>query len=361
MGDLVAGHLDDMARRQIADRRNGFYGRRLLTELGEIELCVPRTRSFSARAVLRAYARRAPHIDRMVLACFVLGLSTRKVATALLPILGRRISPATVSRIARTLDAAVAAFHRRPLKDAYTVLMLDGVVLARKTGAGALKRPVLVALGIRPDGRKEIVDYRLATAESAAQWEMFLTDLYRRGLRGRALETICVDGGSGLLAALPIVYPGIAVQRCWAHKIRNVLDKVRQTRPRPRQGRPARHHERRQPAQGAQRRPTLREHLGEHLPKGRRLPAKRPRRPAHMLAIQDPRRAQTGQNHQRNRTTLPRSPAQNKAHGYLPGPNLDGPHPLRRLHSRKPKPGSPYPLLPDTQLLTLPGARLRRR
>ena len=163
----------------------------------------------------------------MVLACFVLGLSTRKVATALLPILGRRISPATVSRIARTLDAAVAAFHRRPLKDAYTVLMLDGVVLARKTGAGALKRPVLVALGIRPDGRKEIVDYRLATAESAAQWEMFLTDLYRRGLRGRALETICVDGGSGLLAALPIVYPGIAVQRCWAHKIRNVLDKVR--------------------------------------------------------------------------------------------------------------------------------------
>ena len=176
-----------------------------MTELGEIELCVPRTRRFSARSVLSAYARRAPQIDRLVLACFVLGLSTRKVATALLPILGRRISPATVSRIARSLDAAVAAFHRRPLKDVYRALMLDGVVLARKTGAGALRRPVLVALGIRPDGKKEIVDFRLANAESAAQWERFLTDLYRRGLRGRALETICVDGGSGLLAALPIV------------------------------------------------------------------------------------------------------------------------------------------------------------
>ena len=128
-----------------------------MTELGEIELSVPRTRSWSALAVVRASARRAAHIDRMILACFVLGLSTRKVAIALLPILGRRISAGTVSQVAKTLDAAVAAFHRRPLKDIYPVLMLDGVVLARKTGMGALRRPVLVALGLRPDGKKEII------------------------------------------------------------------------------------------------------------------------------------------------------------------------------------------------------------
>ncbi len=227
MGDRISSHLDTMARRGTADRRNGYYSRQLMSELGEIELCVPRTRTFSANVVLRAYARRAPHIDRLVLACFVLGLSTRKVAVALQTILGRSISPATVSRIAKTLDIAVAAFHRRPLKDAYPVLMLDGVVLARKTGAGALRRPVLVALGIHADGRKEIIDYRLATAESAVQWELFLTDLYRRGLRGDALEIICTDGGAGLIAALPVVYPGIPLQRCWAHKVRNVLNKVR--------------------------------------------------------------------------------------------------------------------------------------
>ena len=220
-------HLDEMGRLETADRRNGGYRRRLMTELGEIELCVPRTRRYSALAVVRAYARRAPHIDRMILACFVLGLSTRKVGVALAPILGRRISAGTVSRVARTLDAAVEAFHRRPLNDIYPVLMLDGVVLSRKTGAGAIKRPVLVALGLRPDGKKEIIDYRLAVAESAAQWEPFLTDLYRRGLEGKALEVICVDGGAGLLAALPMVYPAVPVQRCWAHKIRNVLDKVR--------------------------------------------------------------------------------------------------------------------------------------
>ncbi len=229
-GRMVAGidyHLAEMAARGEADRRNGSYSRWLMTELGEIELAVPRTRSFSALKVVRAYARRAPHIDRMLLACFMLGLSTRKVSIALLPIFGRRISAATVSQVAKTLDAAVAAFHRRPLRDIYPVLMLDGVVLSRKTGAGALKRPVLVALGLRPDGRREIIDFRLATAESAAQWELFLTDLFRRGLEGQRCEMICVDGGPGLLAALPVVYPGIPVQRCWAHKIRNVLDKVR--------------------------------------------------------------------------------------------------------------------------------------
>ena len=231
-GRMVAGidhHLEEMDRLGEADRRNGSYRRWLMTELGEIDLSVPRTRTWSALTVVRAYARRAAHIDRMILACFVLGLSTRKVAVALAPVLGRRISAGTVSRVAKTLDAAVRAFHRRPLKDIYPVLMLDGVVLSRKTGAGALKRPVLVALGLRPDGRKEIIDYRLAVAESAAQWELFLTDLYKRGLTGDRLEMICVDGGQGLLAALPTVYPGVPVQRCWAHKIRNVLDKVRKT------------------------------------------------------------------------------------------------------------------------------------
>ncbi len=231
MAGTVDRHLEEMERRGEADRRNGSYHRWLMTELGEIELSVPRTRRFSALTVVRAYARRAAHIDRMILACFVLGLSTRKVAIALLPILGRRISAGTVSQVAKSLDTAVAAFHRRPLKDIYSVLMLDGVVLARKTGAGAKRRPVLVALGLRRDknneGKKEIIDYRLASAESAAQWELFLSDLFRRGLEGRRLEVICVDGGPGLLAALPIVYPNVPVQRCWAHKIRNILDKVR--------------------------------------------------------------------------------------------------------------------------------------
>ncbi len=176
---------------------------------------------------MRAYARRSPEIDRTILAGFVLGLSTRKLGEVLLALLGRPISPSTVSRVAQSLDAAVAAFHARPLSGRYKALMLDGVVLARKTGAGALRRPVLVALGLRHDGKKEVIDFRLARGESAIEWERFLDDLYKRGLTGQGLELICVDGGKGLIAALPTVYDKIPVQRCWAHKIRNILNKVR--------------------------------------------------------------------------------------------------------------------------------------
>ena len=81
--------------------------------------------------------------------------------------------------------------------------MLDGVVLGRKTGAGALKRPAPVALGLCPDGKKEVIDFRLARSESAAEWECFLDRLHRRGPTGDSLEMICVDGGKGLLAAPP--------------------------------------------------------------------------------------------------------------------------------------------------------------
>src|SRR5204863_6430023 len=105
MGHAVDEHLDRMAALDEADRRNGFYPRHLLTELGDIELAVPRTRRFAPIAVLRAYARRPEQVDRMILSCFVLGLSTRKVGEALLPILGRPISPATVSQVAKQLDA----------------------------------------------------------------------------------------------------------------------------------------------------------------------------------------------------------------------------------------------------------------
>ncbi len=212
MAEAVDYWLDGLDGLATRDRRNGSYPRHLLSALGDIELSVPRTRRFCPTEVLKSYARRAPEIDRAILAGFVLGL---------------RVSASTVSRVAKTLDGAVAAFHARPLANRYKALMLDGVVLARKTGAGALKRPVLVALGIHADGKKEIIDFRLAASESAAAWERFLTDLHRRGLTGEGLEVICADGGQGLIAALPTVYPGIPLQRCWAHKIRNVLDKVR--------------------------------------------------------------------------------------------------------------------------------------
>ncbi len=227
MLNAVDAHLEQKRAEGLPDRRNGSYPRHLLTELGDLLLRIPRTRTFSARALLKRFARRAFSVERLVLLSFLFGLSTRKVGQALLPVLGERISHATVSQISKQLDQAVQAYHQRPLSDAYEVLLLDGIVMKRKTGIGVQKRSVLVALGIKPDGKKEVIDFQQVYGESQSAWEAFLNNLYRRGLEGQSLKLIIIDGGKGLKAALPLVYSDVPIQRCWAHKTRNVLNYVK--------------------------------------------------------------------------------------------------------------------------------------
>ena len=227
MGNSVDAHLEQKRAEGFPDRRNGSYPRHLLTELGDLGLRIPRTRTFSARVLLKRFARRTFCIERLILLSFLFGLSTRKVGQALLPILGEPVSHATVSQIGKQLDRAVQAYQQRPLSDTYEVLLLDGIVMKRKTGIGVQKRSVLVALGIKSDGKKEIIDFRQVHGESQLAWEALLHDLYRRGLEGHCLKLIITDGGKGLLAALPLVYGDVPIQRCWAHKTRNVLNYVK--------------------------------------------------------------------------------------------------------------------------------------
>jgi transposase-like protein len=123
----------------------------------------------------------------------------------------------------------VQIYHNRPLKDHYRYLFLDGVVLKSKGATKVQKKILLCAFGITVDGVEEMIDFYAAPSESQACWEVFLNDLYRRGLVGERCRLIVTDGGTGLHAALEIVYPKIPYQRCWAHKTRNVLDKVKKS------------------------------------------------------------------------------------------------------------------------------------
>lgn len=210
------------------DYRCGYYFRWLLTQVGELLLRVPRIRSggLSFRT-LAAYARRPWVVDQLILSCFVLGMSTRKVAKALGAFLGSTISASTISLIAQQLDAAVAAFHRRPLQICYRYLILDGVVLKHRGALAVRRRVLLCAYGITEGGLRDFIDFYLAPSESAAAWEAFLRDLYERGLTAQEVQLIVTDGGQGLHQALEVVWPRIPRQRCWAHKTRNVLDKVK--------------------------------------------------------------------------------------------------------------------------------------
>jgi len=104
------------------------------------------------------------------------------------------------------------------------------VVLSKKTGAGAIIKVVLVALGIWHNLRKEGIDFYITTSESEAEWDRFLTNLYKRGLKGAGAEVISVDGGRGLFLAFKTVYPDIFIQRCWAYKMRNIVNKIKKKR-----------------------------------------------------------------------------------------------------------------------------------
>ena len=209
------------------DYRNGFRIRHLLTEIGDLVVRMPRTRKRFVSRVLEAYRRRVRTVDQLILACFVLGMSTRKVSTALLSLLGERVSAATVSEVAKALDGEVRRYHERKIREEYRFLFFDGVVLKQKGAAKVQKRIILCAYGESWEGKREMIDFLLASSESQNAWEGFLRDLYERGLEGKVCEMITTDGGKGLLNALEVVYPRIERQHCWAHKTRNVLDKVK--------------------------------------------------------------------------------------------------------------------------------------
>ena len=113
-----------------------------------------------------------------------------------------------------------------PLQNRYKVLMLDSGAGEEDMCQGG-QTPGSGGLGAVAGCRKEIIDFRLARSEFAAEWQHFLDEPYRRGLTGGALDMICTDGWQGLLAALPIDFHRVPVQRCLAHTIRNILDKIR--------------------------------------------------------------------------------------------------------------------------------------
>lgn len=206
--------------------RNGFYERDLATQVGIVTaIRVPRARGAVAeRSVFSRYQRRQSKVNKLIQDVFLAGVSTRRVGETLEALVGERVSAQTVSRVARSLDREVARFHEAAIVDDLLYLLLDGVYLRVKGAASVQRKLVLCAYGIAVSGERRLLDFRLATAESEAQWEAFLSDLRERGLLGKHLRLVVTDGCKGLHAALETVYPYVPRQHCWVHKLRNVAN-----------------------------------------------------------------------------------------------------------------------------------------
>jgi transposase-like protein len=208
--------------------RNGYYERDFVTRFGTIRLRIARTREKSFLPVgLKRFQRRAEEVSLLIREAFLRGISTRQVGRVVATITGETVSAQTVSKLTRDLDEAVRQFHQARLSDDYVYLFLDGVSLRVRRPTGRKRVQMLVAYGIRQDGSRHLLAFLRSQGEGQADWEALLEDLYRRGLEGRALQLILTDGCAGLAAAIRTVYPRVRHQRCWVHKMRNILEKAR--------------------------------------------------------------------------------------------------------------------------------------
>ncbi len=224
--ELVASRYERTPWR--TDLRNGAYHRTLVTELGAItDLRVPRRRLVPYRpSFLGRAARRTRCVDRVLRQAFLRGLSTRETAALAETLTGVPLSAASISRLARRLDDQVAAFHRRPIRFPARYLLVDGLWVSVRTSARAKRRVVLACYAISEDGHRELLDYRQAASESSAEWSRLLRSLVERGLDPDAIALVTADGAAGIAAAVAEAFPAAELQRCWTHRIRNLLDAI---------------------------------------------------------------------------------------------------------------------------------------
>ena len=214
--------------------RHGTRERTLTTTLGPATFEMPRARVAAADGVrtewrsetIRRYERRTARLDEAILGVYLCGANTRRIRGALAPLLrGGPLSKDAVSRLVGRLAQDFAAWSERDLAgEAVRYLIQDGWYPKVRIGKRRVVVPVLVTLGVREDGERIILDMRMAGEESGASWSEVLGSLVRRKMSTPVLAII--DGNPGLHAALQQQWPSIAVQRCTAHKLRNLTAKA---------------------------------------------------------------------------------------------------------------------------------------
>ncbi|MFQ5946829.1 MAG: IS256 family transposase [Anaerolineae bacterium] len=227
----VAKHERGAGRR---GHRNGVRERTLTCQAGTTTVAVPRGRIFRddrgseeyRSRFVPYYQRRTRAVDEALLGAYVCGTSTRKVKHALAPLWKKGpLSKSTVSRLTPRLKARWEAFQERDLSErTWVYLYLDAIALRVRLAKKVVSVPVLVALGIDAEGRKELLALALRASESGDAWGEFCDDLRERGVRDAVL--VIVDGSKGLCTAVATAWSAADLQRCTVHKERNLLNRA---------------------------------------------------------------------------------------------------------------------------------------
>jgi len=223
----LAEHLGyeayDPAGRGTGNSRNGSYPKTLKTEIGELELRVPRDRNGTFEpATVPKHVRRLDGLSANVISLYAKGMSMADIENHLFEIYGTNISRETISNITDGILRDMQAWQNRPLDPVYPVLVIDAIVIKVRDSQVA-NRPVYVVIGVNLDGQRDVLGMWLGPSggEGAKQWMTMLTDLRNRGIVDALI--VCCDGLKGLPDAIRVTWPEATVQTCVVHMVRNSL------------------------------------------------------------------------------------------------------------------------------------------
>lgn len=207
------------------DSRNGVYVRKIDTQFGCIDVKVPRDRNGNFHQhTLPVNSRHSDILESMIIKMYSKGITTREIADLLEKMYGICYTPAQISIISKDMIPKVQAYHKRKLSNKFFCVYLDATYVPLKRDTYQ-REAVYIALGIKPDGYKEVLDYCIEPTENVVTWTHLLQGLKNRGLK--QVELFLSDGVVGMKDALCQTFPKAHFQRCLVHVMRNICAKVR--------------------------------------------------------------------------------------------------------------------------------------
>ncbi|MCB2357392.1 IS256 family transposase [Clostridium estertheticum] len=209
----------DISEKQTLNSRNGYSKKTVKSELGSVELNIPRDRNgeFEPK-ILPKYQRNITGIEDKVMALYAAGMTTRDISEQVKNLYDVEISADMVSNITNRIMPVVTEWQNRPLDKTYSFIFMDALHYKVRDDKHIIIKAAYVVLGVNMDGEKEVLGIWIGANESSKFWLSVLNDLRNRGVQN--VLVFCVDGLSGFKEAIGAVYPFAKIQRCIIHQLR---------------------------------------------------------------------------------------------------------------------------------------------
>ena len=221
LGAELDDHLDSEAQEGKANRRNGTSQKTVLTGTSRLTLDIPRDREgrFDPKLIAK-YQRRFPDFDTKIISMYARGMTVREIRGHLEELYGVDVSPDLISTVTDAVLETVTEWQGRPLDACYPLVFFDAIRVKIRDEGFVRNKAVYIALGILPDGTKEILGIWIEQTEGAKFWLRVMNELKNRGVADILIAV--VDGLKGFPEAINAVFPETIVQTCIVHLIRGL-------------------------------------------------------------------------------------------------------------------------------------------